>query len=424
MNTITKLIKKFSGIKSGRIKQKWEFNAKSGIFCEPCIRDINNDKKQEIVFGTKDGTIYVLNNEGKPLWHYKVTEKLSTAKALFKKIGTLNSIYGKPIVEDLDNDGKVEIIFGTELGYIYCLSHDGKMKWSFKTDGPIRSRVVAMNIVNDEKKEIIFGSMDKHLYVLDNNGKLVFKFEAQDAIECAPNVFKTEKNAQILFGCNDGYVYSVNYGGELKWKFKTGDRIVTQPVIQSLRKNEEPKILITSTDHCLYVINHDGALQNKFETKAQIISKPTVEDVDNDGEPEIYVGSCDDNVYALSPVLQKIWRYETNFWVGSRIIVDDIDNDGKPEVVVGSYDKKLYVFDAKPSFLIGFMPGISGVVRQNSDYGGMTRQAQHLRGKKYWQYDTQGTITGIGVIDFKKKEKNIIVVTKEGKVIAFVHENI
>ena len=97
MNLVNKLIRKVTGKRTGRIKLKWEFKTNSNIFSDPCISDINNDGKQEIIVPTKNGTIYVLNDEGKVLWHYKIFENISQTKQLFREESTLNAIYGKPV---------------------------------------------------------------------------------------------------------------------------------------------------------------------------------------------------------------------------------------------------------------------------------------------------------------------------------------
>lgn len=36
-------------------------------------------------------------------------------------------IYASPTVIDLDGDGRLEIIVGTSVGFIYCLNADGKL---------------------------------------------------------------------------------------------------------------------------------------------------------------------------------------------------------------------------------------------------------------------------------------------------------
>jgi hypothetical protein len=96
--------------------------------------------------------------------------------------------------------------------------------------------------------------------------------------------------------------------------------------------------------------------------------------------------------------------------------VTDIDNDGKLEVIAGSYDNSVYVLDAEGSFLLDYMPGISGITQQPGHYDDViTTKPGNYIGKKIWEYKTEGMILGSTLIN-GKKAKQIIVGVKNGKI--------
>ena len=66
----------------------------------PTIADLDNDGINEVIFGTLDGRLYVLNNDGEPI----------DSEAFQKQAKLIPSIYGIA-VEDVNLDGVKEILF-------------------------------------------------------------------------------------------------------------------------------------------------------------------------------------------------------------------------------------------------------------------------------------------------------------------------
>jgi outer membrane protein assembly factor BamB len=408
MGVIKNTIKKLSGKRLGKIEKIWVFDASSSLSCSPIADEISKGQFG-IIFGTQDGKIYHLGEDAKIKWFYSIKEKIDEIQQMFLDEETANGIYSSPTIADINNDGKKEILFGSDIGIFYALNSSGKLLWKFKTGGEIRSSPVFFNGM------IIFGSNDKKLYALNPKGKILWKFKADSEIESDPCFIKGKKS-QIIFGSNDGTIYSLNSKGKLIWQFKTKGKITAKPAIGDIYGNKKKYIVVGSADNKLYVLDDKGKLNWTYETEGRICSQACLADINNDGKLEILFGSCDDNIYCISCSGSKIWSYETDFWIVASPIVIDLDNDGKLEVIAGSYDGSVYVLDAEGSFLLEYMPGISGITQQPGHYDDViTTKPGNYIGKKIWEYKTEGMIIGSTLIN-GKKAKQIIVGIKDGKI--------
>jgi outer membrane protein assembly factor BamB len=417
MSKITFAFKNMVGQKSGRIAEKWKYDSGSLLLSSPVVADIDNDGQKEIIFGTKNGVLMSIDIEGKPKWTYTVQDNLSDAELMFLDTETRHSINASPNIEDINMDGQKEVVFGTEGGKLYVLDSKGKLIWDFQAEGPIRGTPFIQKFSNKDSG-IIFGSNDKNLYFLNSKGKLYWKYYAESEIESCP-LITIGKQPLVVFGTNDGTIHALNLKGEPVWKYRTKAKIIAQPVFEKLTKSDAPLIILGSTDGSVYCLTEGGELVWEFKTGGAICSRVVVADIDQDGRNEILFGSCDNCIYSLDSNGKKLWSYETDFWVVTSPIVIDIDQDGKLEIIVGSYDHNIYVLDSQGSYVLDYVPGVSGIVGQTGTYGdAVTKEPGKTQGKKIWQYQTDGIIVGCAVVpDFK----NIIVNIDSGKVNNLIH---
>ena len=419
MGKITFAFKKLAKKRSGRLDMKWDFDAQSAITSPPLVADIDGDGKKEIIFGTKKGKLFVLDTNSGIKWFYDTNEKVDEVELMFLDTDIVSSIGAPPNVGDINGDGKHELVFGTELGMLYVLDEKGKMLWKYKAEGPIRGQVLLYDLYEDNDMKIIFGCEDSKLYVLNSKGKLVWRFDSGSPINSTPAVLHKDKPT-IVFGNDEGIIFCVDRKGDMVWQFKTKDKVFAQPAIGKIFNDDRFFVVIGSTDHHLYALDEAGELLWDYKTEGAILAKVCLADINNDKKSEIVFGSCDNNVYALTPYGDKIWSYETDFWVACEPIVEDIDGDGRKEVVVGSYDHNLYVLDSEGSYVLDYVPGLSGVVHQAGHYSDIiTQEPGKVTGKKIWQFKTDGIIVGCAYLP---DDKSIVVNTRLGKVDGLVHK--
>src|SRR4030042_665615 len=98
------IVKKISGQKRGKIEKKWEFQAGSSLLSTPTSDEIEHGKKV-IVFGTKDGKIYTIDNEARVKWLFDIQEKRGEVELLFLDEETVKSIRCAPTLADINDDG-------------------------------------------------------------------------------------------------------------------------------------------------------------------------------------------------------------------------------------------------------------------------------------------------------------------------------
>jgi len=419
MGKITFAFRKLSKKRSGRIDRKWDFDAQSAITSPPLVVDIDGDGKKEIVFGTKKGKLFVLDAKSGIKWFYDTNETVDDVELMFLDSDTMSSIGAVPNIADINRDGKNEIVFGTELGIIYVLDTRGKLLWKYKTGGAVRGQILIYDLYGDGDPKIIFGCADGKLYVLNSKGNLVWQYDAGSEINSTPGILHKDKLI-IIFGAHNGSIFGVNTKGDLVWKFQAKDKVFAQPAIGKLFNDDRMFIVIGSNDQHLYVLDEAGELFWDYKTEGAILAKACLADINDDNKLEIIFGSCDNNVYALTPYGDKIWSYETDFWVASEPIVEDIDGDNRKEIIVGSYDHNVYVLDAEGTYILDYVPGLSGVVHQAGHYSDIiTKDPGKVTGKKIWQFKTDGIIVGCAYIP---DDKSIVVTTKPGTVDDLVHK--
>jgi outer membrane protein assembly factor BamB len=178
----------------------------SGIYVasSPTAAELDGDAYLEIVLGSHDGVLYVLDGlTGSPVGSFDT--------------GDYGFLYATPAVGDADRDGNPEIVFGSENGNLYCL--DGATlspEWVFATG----DRIVASPALADIEAptgptgelEAVVTSYDGFLYVVDAYGQLVWSHRVGGPLGSSPAIAGIGCNGfgpEIIFGAKDGGTYAV-----------------------------------------------------------------------------------------------------------------------------------------------------------------------------------------------------------------------
>lgn len=272
---------------------KWKFaNSQewTGAICG--VDTSYSTQKTRVIVGSRDNKVYAFDEVGRPLWTY-----------------TAGHVIRQVLVQDINNDGRPEIIVGSEDRRIYALSAEtGGCLWNYETNGWIRT-VFAADIDGDGEVEVLAGSGDKHLYVIDNNGYLKWKHNTSSKIHTISAIDLDEDGIiEILIGSDAKDLTVITPDRKLKWKFKPENRILSTFVIKAF-DGRENLIVAGSEDKHIYFLDHTGNLLWKHYFGYRVFSI-YVTDLNRDGLLEVIVGSEKNCISVLQIELVRQLRNE------------------------------------------------------------------------------------------------------------------
>jgi hypothetical protein len=196
------------------------------VWSSPAVVDLNRDGDLDIVVGTGGFTPYGDTSVSRRLYAFTAgTSKLIAGFPVTLPGRARNA----PAVGDIDNDGKPEVVIGSEGGYVNAYNGNGSLLWrkcvanstcssSVTTYG---SAVIA-DVDNDGAQEVI-AALDKRIYVLNGaSGAQEDAYLTNTSSPSLPAVGTDEDgNALIALqrgGTKDG---STNH----LYLFSTGDKL-------------------------------------------------------------------------------------------------------------------------------------------------------------------------------------------------------
>ncbi len=405
--------------RQGKIVRAWTFDARAPIVIPATVADLG-DGRRSVLVGTKDGRLLCLDERGAQRWSYATQERLSETESFFVDAGTVHAISSAPLVADVDNDGKMEIVFGTQRGALHCVSAAGKPLWKHECGGAVRAQALADDINSDAMPEVLVGSANGKLTALSGMGKLLFEFMTPAPVESVPCVLKGKGRTLILFGDSAGKLRAITPAQEVVWTLDLKGKITAAPA--RLSTQEEERFVVGTHAGSVWCVSEHGEIVWEFRTQGSVYGKANVADIDGDGKMEIVFGSCDNTIYAITQGGQRIWSYETDFWVIDTPIVADINGDGRMEVVAGSFDHSVYVLDSEGEYMMDYVPGIAGIVSQAGHYAPiLTSEPGEQAGKRLHQIRMDDIVLGCSLLEADGRAE-VVVSTKDGHVATLVHE--
>ncbi len=188
----------------------------------PILTDIEDDGRVEIVWGGGWGSLAV---DRKYDWVIANVTFTYTAQVWVKLFGGGDSdeIYGKmPAVADVDGDGIKEVGIGNRNGTFHCFDgSSGRLEWNFAV-GSSSSDVHSCDIDGDGLAEFLFGTGDGRLISLGRDGiewEMYFGDTVGEPILCD---LDGDMRSDILVPVMDGYVYALHIPERVLSSISTG----------------------------------------------------------------------------------------------------------------------------------------------------------------------------------------------------------
>ena len=294
-----------------------------GFISTPAVGDIDGDKDLEIVIGGMDRRLYAWHDDGSNVDGWPITET-ETRK---HRRDTISS----PALADLDSDGDMEIIIGTNNyrgncvnPYLfYALQEDGSFLDGFPIDTTqnIASSPAIGDINGDGELDIVVGTGG---YSEEGCGQ-----KADGA-----KVYAWDRHGQALPG----------------WPKATDGNMQSSPALGDIDGDGDLEVIIQCHNQkdlsctTLYAWHGDGSNVTGFPIQpggrfSGIYQSVVVADYDGDGMVEIFASDVDGKVFSIDPngVPVGILRYNINAVVQTAPFVADVDGDGLIEtILVGS----------------------------------------------------------------------------------------
>lgn len=392
------------------IQEKWHTPFNKRIL-SLCVADLDNDSKIEIVAGSEDKHIYILDERGKIIWQHNHKFRIF-------------SLYPY----DIDNDQIPELLVASENDRIRAMRirlHKGLVrkihkyyqrleasKSAFLNSLNAEQRGLLQDLVGVEEKEQLGLKLAEHLMdVREYNQALsmllklqqnkVERFVHKDDVGhirrvCFRHV-DDDQQTEILVSNTEGNVKAFDEEGQRKWSVTLDDHLVDMKT-GFYSQHEQEEIVVCSSDHRMYILDGtrrptpreiqidawlssiDVTLPDKqrdaeiivssSEKDALYIYKGSLETPEiiktpekiramcvnasrKSDEPEIIAAGLGNKVYALTRSGETLWEYKTRDRIPA-VHIMDINGDGNVEVLVGSEDRNIHVLDKDGHFLWRF----------------------------------------------------------------------
>ncbi len=290
---------------------KWWYDLLDASFGQTAAGDIDNDGKLELVFGCyrNDSCVYALNAEdGSLLWKYNT-----------RPAGAEGCNDVAPVIYDVDNDGITEVIVASSCNpTTFCFNGpDGSVKWQAPTRGSDSPPSIA-DIDNDGKPEILHGEFEGYVICLNaENGSEAWEItvNTNSWIQTAPTIVDLDTDGQLDF-----VVASWAFSGDTNY-------------IYAYKGSDHSFLWKHAADDVIY---HGTA----------------VADLDKDNKPELIIGDYSGKLFVLNGENgSEYWTYTyaPGYYIGAPASVADLDADGNCEVVFCSWYKMIALgYDGTP----------------------------------------------------------------------------
>jgi len=251
------------------------------------------------------------------------------------------SIISSPAFIDINNDRNLEIVFGSQDEYVYCVNNLGTEQWKFRTDDEVIASPAIADINGDSRPDIIITSTDGQVYCLNDDGTVIWNYTTGGAISLSPMVvdINEDGNLDILVSSQDSYLYCLDTLGQQQWNYTHGGYLDSQIVVGDVDNDNDLEIILLWALGILQVDKngHQEIENSNFDSNININIEPLLVDLDNDSQEELLFMEGGDGLFCLdSNTFSYHWYvFDLSYSSSSlsSIVAADINYDGLAEIL-------------------------------------------------------------------------------------------
>ncbi|MBF0407213.1 MAG: VCBS repeat-containing protein [Candidatus Riflebacteria bacterium] len=269
------------------------------------------------------------------------------------------------VFEDLDGDGKKDLIFGATDGQVHVFSAKGTEimggLWPKQTGGPILAEVNVADLDGDGNKEVVVGSYDGKVYGLNSFGKELWKVDTRGTIQLSsPEIGDVEGNGQlsILVGSRSGKVLRIDSSGSLLWEVPMSTKVSSRITLADLDGDGGKEVICKDDNGKVSVFNKNGC--NNYGWPQSTVPNQewpfevSSADLDGDGNKEVFTTTPEKNLLVWSSKGNLLQTVNLTDGAHCSPKVADLYGNGKLQFILSQADGQINVLDRDGKSLPGF----------------------------------------------------------------------
>lgn len=280
---------------------RWSFTT-GGISRAVCTGDLNGDGVPEVLVGSDDEHVYILDRNGKELrrHHCDIPLRVGRSSVRDPRVGTL-------AVGDLEGDGKPDIIVGLLNANLVRYDTDFNMVWRVDSIEHGSRELELRDLDGDGKLEILAANKYGHVEIFNAAGtQLAGPYSELGDVEMAIGDMNGDGKPEIANGSSTGALRVMTFGGDYTFDFPNYGFAVRQALMADMTGDGREELLIGSETGYVYLVGAEGKViaQHNFQDTVTDLA------VVGFGGPRLIAAGCDDGaVYLMDAAGAEAGRF-------------------------------------------------------------------------------------------------------------------